>query len=153
MRSPIQCLPLGICSWNFSLLGEDFQAQSDFKLMSEQGRLQIRDKDYHILKHGPFSGRWTMEHGGRSILEGRKTNPLTRGFEIHGNHGTALLRPVSTFGRSMELSIHGRSALIEPAHPFTRRSSITGDWEDLETVLFAFWLTVILWRRRTRNAN
>ena len=152
MKGSIQCLPLGPCSWNFSLSGEDFHGQADFNWMSEQGRILIRGQSYEISKHGPFSGKWTMTHAGAAVLEACKTNPFTRSFEIHGARQRASLRAVSAFGRSMEVGSPGYSARIEPTHAFTRRSTITGDWEDLETVLFAFWLTVTLWRRQASAA-
>jgi len=93
-----------------------------------------------------------MRHAGRSVMDAYKTNPFTRSFEIHGNQKTASLRAVSAFGRSMDVSGTGISATIEPAHAFTRRASINGNWEDLETVLFAFWLTVTLWKRQANAA-
>lgn len=153
MKDLIQCLPLGICSWNFSLSGKNFDGQADFNWMSEQGRLRIRDQTYEISKNNPFSGKWTMTHSGRSVLEAYKTNPFTSSFEIHGYQKAASLRAVSAFGRSMAVSGSGVSALIHPAHAFTRRSSITGEWESLETVLFAFWLTVTLWNRQASAAS
>jgi hypothetical protein len=86
------------------------------------------------------------------MLAGQKTNPLTRTFEISGAFGSAELRAQSAIGRTMVADGPDLSFTITPEHAFTRRATISGSWIDFKIVSFAFWLTIITWRRAA-NSN
>ena len=51
----------------------------------------------------------------------------------------------------MSLEGSGLDCSIAPDHGFTRRASITGEWSDFRVVAFAFFLTVITWKRAANN--
>jgi len=151
MSETVVCLPLGMCSWDYELEGFGVRCTLEINWGSEQGRIQCNGEFYEIVKHGPFSGYWTMERDGAVVCSAQKTSAFTRTFEISHPAGEATLKAESAMGRTMVLSGVGTEASIQPAHPFTRRATITGEWNELEHVAFAFWLTIINWRRAANN--
>jgi hypothetical protein len=143
----IRCIPRGLCSWNFDLAGSGHSASAEFNWISEQGNLTV-DGEYHaVRKHGVFSGHWTLDADSTPVANAQKSSVFTRTFELKTSSGTLILRAQSALGRTMLLEGAGFGGVIAPAHPFTRRASITGDIPDFRTACFAFWLTVLLWRR------
>jgi hypothetical protein len=149
----IECLPAGICSWDYLLRGDGHDAQVEFNGIGEQGRLLVDREPFRIEKDGMFSGSWRMvsEHG--TLFAARKPSALSRSFEISGAGIHATLHAASAFGRTMILEGGGRQLLIAPAHPFTRRASITGTCDDFRLAAFAFWLTGLLWRRAANSSG
>ena len=150
----IRCLPLGICSWNFHLSGNGHDAYLSFHWMSEQGSIRIDRKQYEVYKHGPFSGRWTLEQDGMKVATAQKLNLFTRTFEIQEKADRLTLRAQSPFTRRFLLERSEKViATIEPDHMFTRRATINtpADKSSVETMAFAFWLVVVTWRRAARN--
>jgi len=148
----IDCRPQGICSWNYALTGEGWQASVRVGAMREQGAIEIDGRGFMIRKHGFASGTWTLESGGQVLLTARKGNPFTRTFAINGRDMDAELRAASPFSRGMVLTGRGSDARIQPRHPFTRRASIDGPCPDPLLACFAFWLSVITWRRAANNS-
>ncbi len=98
-----------------------------------------------------MSGTWVLQQNGRELMMARKPNPFTRTMEILYGGNRYLLEAKSAFGRTMILSGRGTSCEITPAHSFTRRASISGQWEDFTTVAFAFWLTSLMWKRAAQS--
>jgi hypothetical protein len=149
----IECLPAGVCSWNYFLRGDGHDANVEFNWVGEQGRLRIDDQEFRIEKDGLFSGSWRMlsDHG--TLFTARKTSPFTRTFEIAGDGIQATLHAASAFGRTMILDSAGQQSVIAPAHPFTRRASMSGTCGDFRLAAFAFWLTGLIWRRAASNSG
>lgn len=147
----IQCLPRGICSWNFDISGAGHHARAEFNWLGEQGALVIDNEPFAVTKHGVFSGRWTLDSDRGCLLTGQKTNVFTRTFEITGSFGTAVLRARSAMGRTMVVEGPGFDFTIAPAHAFTRRATITGSRIDFLIASFTFWLTVLTWRRAANS--
>ncbi len=147
----IQCTPHGICSWDFILEGDGHLARVAFDWIGESGKLVIDGRQHDISKHGIFSGRWTLDARMNHLFTAQKNNPFTRSFEIYGTFGSAILGANSAFGRTMTVAGEGIDCTISPAHPFTRRASIAGHFDDFRLVAFAFWLTTLTWRRAARN--
>lgn len=149
----IECLPAGICSWNYFLRGDGHDARIEFNWMGEQGQLLADREPFRIEKDGVFSGSWRMlsEHG--TLFTARKPSAFTRTFEIGGAGIHATLHAASAFGRTMILEGDGVHLIIAPAHPFTRRASITGSCGDFRLAAFAFWLTGLLWRRAANSSS
>jgi hypothetical protein len=81
------------------------------------------------------------------VASAQKSSIFTRTFELGTSSGAVILRAQSALGRTMLLEGPGFNGLIAPVHPFTRRASITGQISDFRTACFAFWLTLLLWRR------
>ncbi len=139
---------MGICSWNYHLTGDGHRAELRTAWLTERGTIEADGRAMTVVKHGPVSGTWTLEGQDRILYTARKPNPLTRAFSIVAEDGSiAELRACSAFSRRMMLHAPEIDFRIEPAHPFTRRASITGRCLDFPLVCFAFWLTVIIWRR------
>lgn len=147
----IRCLPKGICSWNFDIAAGEHSASVEFSWLSEQGNITIDGEYYEVRKHGPFSGQWTLEANSTTVATAQKSSAFTRTFELETSSGAVVLHAQSALGRTMLLEGAGFDGVIAPDHPFTRRASITGKISDFRTVCFAFWLTVLLWRRASKN--
>lgn len=147
----ITCTPRGICSWNYELHGDGGHAIAEFDWAGEQGRLTVNQENLSVAKHGFFSGRWSLDSKRGTIMTAQKSSAFTRTFEISGLTGKATLSASSAFGRTMIFKGYGVDCLISPAHPFTRRATIHGSWDDFRQVSFAFWLSALVWRRAARN--
>lgn len=147
----IRCLPIGICSWDYDLQSDDHHARLGFRSMSEQGELVINQIHHEIVKPSAFSGFWTLVGPEGEVFSARKRDIFTRTFDLHGIGSSFNLHALSAFGRSMGVEGPHTGFQIVPDHAFTRRASILGDWQDFRLVAFAFWLTVITWRRASRS--
>lgn len=120
--------------------------------MREQGTIEIEGREFAVRKHGFASGTWSLESGGQVLLTARKSNPFTRTFVISGHDTSAELRAGSPFTRGMVLTGRNTDCRIEPRHPFTRRATIVGSCPDPVLTCFAFWLTVVTWRRAANSS-
>jgi hypothetical protein len=149
----IECLPAGVCSWNYSLRGNGHDANVEFNWVGEQGRLRIDDQEFRIKKDGLFCGSWRMLSGHTTLFTARKTSPFTRTFEIAGDGIQATLHAASAFGQTMILDNAGQQSVIARAHPFTRRASMSGTCGDFRLAAFAFWLTALIWRQAANSAT
>lgn len=149
----IECLPAGIFSWDYVLRGDGHEARISFNWMSEQGRLWIDSHEYRIEKDGPFSGSWRMESAVGTLFHAQKSSAFTRTFGITGAGVQARLHAASAFGRTMILESGGQQSVIAPAHPFTRRASMSGTCGDFRLAAFAFWLTGLTWRRAANSGS
>ena len=149
----IECLPAGICSWNYLLRGDGHEARLDFNWTGEQGHLWIDTEEYRIKKDGLFSGSWRMESAEGILFHARKTSAFTRTFEITGGGVQATLHAASAFGRTMILDSGAEQSVISPVHPFTRRASMSGKCGDFRLAAFAFWLTGLTWRRAASSSG
>lgn len=149
----IECLPCGICSWNYDLDGEGHRAQTMLNGFGEQGGLQVDGESFDVVKEGIWSGRWRLESGFGTLFTAQKASAFMRTFEITGREGGAVLSAESAFGRTMRLEGGGVNVTIQPVHAFTRRAGISGEAADFRLVAFGFWLTALLWRRAASAAN
>lgn len=147
----IRCIPKGLCSWNFDIAASGHFARAEFNWLGEQGNITI-DGEYHeVRKHGALSGHWTLEADSTTVANARKSSAFTRTFELETSSGAVILRAQSALGRTMVLEGAGFDGVIAPVHPLTRRATITGQISDFRTACFAFWLTVLLWRRDAQS--
>jgi hypothetical protein len=147
----IECLPRGICSWNYDLDGDGHRAQTILGGWGERGGLRVDGEFFDVVKEGIWSGRWRLESGSGTLFTAQKVSAFTRTFEISGREGRAVLSAESAFGRTMRLEGERVNVTIQPAHPFTRRAGISGEVADFRLVAFGFWLTALLWRRAASN--
>lgn len=120
--------------------------------MSEQGTLTIGSRRYEIRKQGFLSGTWHLLDGDRLLWVAQKASPFTRRVELNSTEHQATLSPAG-LGRTMELAGPTLSATLSPDHPFTRRATIQGQGDDLLQASFAFWLTVLFWRRAANSSS
>jgi hypothetical protein len=150
--SMIACAPKSICSWEFFLSGPEHSAETHVNLLGEQGALTIDGVRYSISKDGIFSGKWNLESDAGVIYSAQKSSVFSRTFEISGAESQVVLSARSAFMRAMQLSGSGYDCTISPDHAFTRRSTISGSWSDFRMAAFAFWLTILLWRRQANKS-
>ena len=144
----IECLPQGICSGNYYLRGESISGAVRFNWGSERGDITINGVTYQIDKTGFFRSSWVLLWQGRPVCEARKPSAFSRRFELQHNGGPSVLQKEGFFGRRMRLTGAGGFCDIEPAHSFTRRAVISGQWnQGVEIAAFAFWLTSMMWQR------
>ncbi len=146
----IQCVPKGVCSWNYVLQGAAEIAKVDFHLVKEQGKIAIGPRVFDVKKHGVGSGHWTLEEAGEVIVSAHKKSPLRRVFKMHSTMGNLKLEAELPMKRAFLLKHHDKELLrIAPMHALTKRATIdlkTSEYE-LPVVSFAFWLVVLTWRR------
>ena len=68
----LTCVPQSICSWDYHVFdSESNRASLSFNFWSEQGAVYCRGVEYAIRKHGPLSGRWTLESNGVSYADSK----------------------------------------------------------------------------------
>ena len=149
------CLPVSLCSWNFQVTGAAAgPASVDFNFFSEQGEISLGPGAYTVRKHGPLSGRWTLEKDGEVFAAASKPSALFRAFDIEAGDARFTVKAQSALTRSYAILSGGRKiGVIRPAHAFTRRAFIECGPEVPELAqLFAFWLVVITWRRAANDA-
>ncbi len=150
----IRCLPKGLCSWNFDLDGEGHHADLDFNWLGEQGAISIDGTVFDVCKHGIASGHWTLNQAGEELVTAQKVSAFFRTFELQDRDRTLVLRAEAAFGRSFRIDAsNDLIATIVPDHAFTRRATIEIHTQGCEftTLSFAFWLTVLTWRRAAKN--
>ena len=147
----IECLPCGVCSWNYDLEGDGHSTQTVLHGFGEEGNLRVDGEFFDVVKDGIWSGCWRLESGAGTLFTAQKTSAFTRTFEITGREGGAVLSAESGFGRTMLLEGERVNVRIQPVHAFTRRAGIRGEAADFRLVAFAFWLTAVTWRRAASN--
>lgn len=151
----IHCTPLGICSWEFRLHGDDFDAIVELDLFTEQGHVEIDGTRFEVVKHGITSGRWTLENGTEPLATAQKVDPIRRTFDLDTPSGPLELSAPSALERALVLRRGSdQIASIAPDHAFTRRSKITQTGEiDAPTLAFVFWLTAMTWKRAASSGG
>ena len=152
----LTCLPKFLCSWDFRVTGlASGPADLSFNFFTEQGSISFDGVQMKIRKHGPLSGRWTLEDNGETLAEGHKPSAMFRAFKIRSANAEIELKAASAFARGFQLSKGGSIVgTIRPAHAFTRRAFIDCSLEVPELIqLFSFWLVVVTWRRAANNSN
>lgn len=152
-----ECLPTSLCSWNYRIQGLRVGAVSvEYDWFTEQGHIQFPAAAFTVRKHGPLSGRWTLEqHGSRTLAEAHKPSAIFRAFEVRGEGVAFTLKAESPFTRIFLLIVGDQVVgRIRPVHAFTRRALIDGD-DSLpdELQVFAFWLVGLMWKRASENKN
>ena len=106
-----------------------------------------------MTKEGIITPEWRLTQGGQVTAIAMKESAFTRSFEITHEGRKLSLVVDSVFSRKMSLSGHRYSASITPAHFLTRKAKITGEWDDEALMAFAFWLSVLMWRRQSNKSS
>jgi hypothetical protein len=144
-----------MCSWDFRVEGATTKpVELNFYYFTEQGSILYGAHFLNVKKHGWLSGRWTLANGCEVLAEANKPNTLFRSFEVHDGRSQFTVEARSPFVRSYVFLSEGLEVgHIEPAHAFTKRSTIecTPEIDELSQ-LFGFWLAVMTWRRTKRNS-
>lgn len=159
MPVELRCLPLSLCSWDYRVDGlPTGPAKLEYNTFGEGGRILYQSGGTVVLavaKPHLFTGRWFLGRDGATIAEARKTDALSRRFELRTKTELFLLRPEAMLGRAF-LMLHAGTPVgrIAPHHAFTRRADCRFAEElDPPIALFAFWLAALMWRRQARAAN
>jgi len=151
----IDCLPQGICSWQFSFTIKDQDIVSDVGRFRDQGWFSIDGERYQIEKESLFGNAWSVKHRGMTVVRAEKAGIFSRCWEIKYHQQTFQLQPTSLFARGLALVKNDKPLLqINRKHPFTRRAVLELQDDALapELVAFAFWLSTVIWRRKARAA-
>lgn len=153
----ILCKPLRPLSWSYFLEGGGHEAIWKKRLTSEQGSFLIDDAPFEVQKRGPGSGTWLLVGGDEIHSTARKTSAFRRRFLITSPMDRLQLEPISAFGRTFYLGTDAGDlvAMISPKNVFSRKAEIYVKASDVDfpTIVFAFWLTVITWRRQAAAAG
>lgn len=150
----LTALPSTLFSWNFRVVADEaLVAEITFDFLTEQGTILHRGDLLAVRKHGPLSGRWTLERNGEPLAEAHKPSAFQRRFEVPTVGGTMSVEAKSAFGNGFELIVGDQIVgSIRPAHLFTRQANIDCDPTVTERdQLFAFWLVALAWRRTARS--
>lgn len=153
----IECLPRGICSWNFDLRESgSVIAATEGDFFNETGRIDVGGQAFSVEKKNPFSGEWDLVKTGTVLLRAKKESAFSRTISVgavSAGGSDFTLHAASALTREMLLTGERMDCRIRPEHAFTRRATIQGRADSLVPVLFGFWLSVILWRRAANNSN
>jgi hypothetical protein len=160
----LTCTPLSLCSWNYRVLGLPVgEGTTELYMLSEQGRLSLGGAAYEVVKHGPMSGHWTLEGGGRVVAEARKPSAMYRTMVVSCGEAALTVRAASPFTRVFEVlvgesDVDGAAARVvgsvRPVHPFTRRAIMECDAAVPQLAqMFVFWLVAMSWRRTAKQNN
>ena len=152
----LTCIPESFFNWNFSVPDtSEGEARLTFNFFTEQGTITLGGEEYAVVKHGPFSGHWTLERGGEVFADVQKSNPIFRSFELDANDSRLSFKALSPFTRKFGIfSRDQQIGIIEPGHIFTRRSTIDCSPEVPELIqLTIFWLAALTWRRQARDSS
>ncbi len=151
----IQCLPKGLCSWNYVIQGLGRHVEIKFNWISEIGAILIEGNELSIIKHGITSGKWTLEVDGKLLASAKKRDAFSRTIDIADDSGAYVMEAVSAFGRTFNLELDSQIfAVIKPDHALTRRATIEVRSSQVEftTLIFAFWLVVLMWKRAANSS-
>ena len=139
--------------WDYSFFvdGNSIGAMK-FNLLSENGSIAIDGKHHEVRKGGVFSGTWSVIHAGEVIETAHKPSMFARRMDLERERLT--IRPRSAFGRTFIIEKNAREVgRIEPHHIFTSSHTIRLGVEiPLVESAFMSWLSVLSWRRSSRNA-
>ncbi len=106
-----------------------------------------------MVKHGPASGRWTLEQAGQICAEALKPSALVRSFDLRVGEAQFTVQAQSLFSRTFDILFGEQTVgVIRTVHVFTRRAVIECSLEIPEAVqLFAFWLAALTWKRSSKS--
>lgn len=149
------CTPESWFNWNYRVSGAAAGGgRVTFDWFTEQGTIELGGRAYAVRKHGPLSGRWTLEDGGRVMADALKPNPFSRYFEIQIEGGPQIVAEAQAmYANSFFISRGGEViGTITRTSFWTSQSDIACSTDVPEPVqLFAFWLAALTWKRQARS--
>ena len=122
----LTCVPQSLCLWDYRVFGTSGgPAALTFNFFTEQGSIWLGDAEFMVVKHGPMSGHWTLQHGDRTLADATKPSAMFRSFELQVQDLHFTVRAQSAFTRCYDiLSGDRRVGTIQPMHALTRRACI-----------------------------
>ncbi len=150
----LTCVPQSIFNWNYRINGSvGGPATTELYALVEQGGVYCGGVQYQVVKHGWFSGNWTLENDRQVVAEASKDSPLWRTVTIQVDASTLSLVAPNPFTRDFQITANGTPwGTIEPDGIFTRAATIDCSDKLAEPIqLFCFWLVTMLWRRAANN--
>ena len=150
----LTCVPQTLCTWDFRAFGTSSDpALLTFNFFTEQGGISLGGSEFLVRKHGPMSGRWTVERDGTTYADAHKPRAMFRSFAVSSGEVELVLEAQSVLTRGYDILANGSVVgTIEPAHAFTRRAFVKCNSSVPELAqLFSFWLVVLTWRRAAQN--
>jgi hypothetical protein len=146
----LACVRDPIRNWDYTVTDESGDVGGlAFEWPFERGIVQTGGRIHRILKHGSFSGRWTLECGEEVAAEGNKPSMMSRRYVLQFGTRQISLKPEFIFIRPFQIveneQVLGR---IAPVHPLAWDSTVRcSDSVPKLIQLFCLWLTVLSWRR------
>lgn len=143
----IRCDPTGL--WAYTLTTEGHTASMKVR-WRERGTLTIDGVEYDVVKQDWMRGRWSLQREEEELLRAEKRLSFKRIIDIHhADHQNFVLQLTSQWSRTMQLDHHDKTvARITPKFMSGAAFIETLDDNlDFTLLAFAFWLTVMLWRR------
>jgi len=124
-------------------------ADMDLSCWREKGVLSVQGADYRVSRERALSGDFILEHAGSVLARATKPSAFHRSFVLSYNGRRYTLQAKSPFRRAFVL-LDGAVEIgsLTPDSAWTRRGTVTlpDDWP-LPVMVFAIWLTIILWKR------
>lgn len=152
MGAMIECVPLGICSWDYRFEGDGITGCIRRGVWWESGSFEVNGVTYEVEKSGFCSGTWSAAINDRRVGGARKRNPFTRTFDIQWE-GEEYALKAEGLGRAMTLIGSDGALSIRPVHPFTRRAFIEGRAGDPGLIGFALWCAILIWKRQANSSG
>ena len=139
-------------AWDFDVRGEGGQTLGEVRLSSwrERGAVVAADVEYGVSRES-LLGAFVLEKEGVSLARAVKPSALFRSFEIEHEGRSFTLKALSPVRRAMVMS-EGDIVVgtIEPEGMLTRRARIKMlDELSPPLILFAVWLTLLMWKRES----
>ncbi len=156
MGVTLECESKSWFSWEFDVRGA---ASGDGEVRvsrwTETGSLVLGGKEYEVVKHGMFSGTWTLEHDGEVVATAIKPNPMTRRFAVEMERGGGFVvcaRSVFTRGFDVIKDDEVVGSIL-PAGIFSLRATIECESKAIPEIglLFSFWLYLLMQKRNKNN--
>ena len=153
----LKCAPKHLFTWNSTVIGPNVDAELTFYWINENGVIQLKDlegdREIEIQKQGWLSGEWKAFSSHGSEILAQKSSSFSKTVQFFSHGESYQLEKINLFNRSMALTGPDCEIEIRPNHIFTKRCMITGMAKDMNLVLFATWMTLLLWRRSSRRNN
>jgi hypothetical protein len=149
-------IPIGWLAWDFDVRDDADQPQGEVRLSSwwERGAVIAGGAEYRVFRES-LLGAFVLEKEGLALARAEKPSALFRSFTIEHERRSFTLKALSPVRRAMVLS-EGDIVVgtIEPEGILTRRARIKMlDELSPPFILFAVWLTLLIWKRESDRGH
>ena len=150
----IRCLPMGICSTDYWLLGPDQNWELRYRRSCWGGYLDHDDRRLEFRRVGLLLPRWELHNEERELITATPHGLMSRRMSIEGEYRTWELSPASVPSDVYRLEFNEEvCALFTRDHSFTRRGQIIVIKRDIEFAALAFVFALVARRWRVTTGS
>jgi hypothetical protein len=147
------CSPRSLLSWDFEVVGGHFGPATIQFSSSAEGSIVSGGFIYVIRSHPSPRGKWTLEHGLKTLIEAERLDSLRPTIAVRGPVLPLVLRAGAS-QRTFEL-VRGNEILgtVRVASALGRQAFVKCTSPQPELLqLFCFWLVAFTWRASAEAA-